>query len=61
METLHSWLEIKSLTECPIGMDPCLYGNTYGSISIEHAVKLEEHDTIKMVLQMSFICCTQFF
>jgi len=49
------------LTECPIGMDPYLYGNKYGSVSIGHALKLEEeHDTVKMVLQM-LICCTKFF
>jgi len=50
------------LTECPIGMDPYLYGNKYGSVSIGHAVKLnEERGAVKMVLQMLFICCTQFF
>jgi len=50
------------LTECPIGMDTYLYGNKYGSIRVGHAMKLkEEHDTVKMVLQMLFICCTQFF
>jgi len=39
-----------------------LYGNKYGSIPIGHAVMLmEEHDTVKMVLQLLFICCTQFF
>jgi len=28
---------------------------------IGHAVKLkEEHDTVKMVLQMLFVCCTHF-
>ena len=50
------------LTECPIGMDPYLCGNKYGSVSIGHAVELKaEHDTVKVVLQMHFICCTQFF
>jgi len=49
------------LTECPMGMDPYLYGNKNGSASIGHAVKLEEErDTVKMVLQMLLICCTQF-
>jgi len=49
------------LTECLIGMDPYLYGNKYGSISIGHVVKLEEeHDIVKVVLQMLLICCTQF-
>ena len=44
-----------------MGMDPYLYGNKYGSASIGHAVKLEEErDTVKMVLQMLLICCTQF-
>jgi len=43
-------------------MDPCVYGSKYGSVPIGHAVKLkEEHDTVKMVLLMHFICCTQFF
>jgi len=43
-------------------MDPYFYGNKYGSISIGHAVKLEEeHDTVKLVLQMLPICCTRFF
>jgi len=33
----------------------------YGSISIGHAVRLEEeHDTVMMVLQMHLISCTQF-
>jgi len=43
-------------------MDTFLYGNKkYGSIPIGHAVKLkEEHETVKIVLQMLFICCTQF-
>jgi len=49
------------LTECPIGMDPCLHGNKYGTVSIGHAVKLKgEHDIVKMVLQMLLICCTKF-
>jgi len=30
-------------TEYPIGMDPYLYGNKYGSVSIGHAVTLEEN------------------
>jgi len=39
-----------------------LYGNKYGSIPIGYAVMLmEEHDTVKIVLQLLFICCTQFF
>jgi len=43
-------------------MDPCLFGNKYGSVPIGHGVKLkEEYDTIKMVLLMLFICCTQFY
>ena len=43
-------------------MDPYFCGNKYGSISIEHAVKLKEkHVTVKVVVKMLFICCTQFF
>jgi len=43
-------------------MDPYLYGNKYGFIPIEHVVQLrKEHETVKVVLQMFFICCTQFF
>jgi len=38
-------------------MDPYSYDNKYGSVPIAHAVKLKaEHDTIKMVLKMLFIC-----
>jgi len=38
-------------------MDTYLYGNKHGSISDGHVVKLEEeHDTVKMVLQLLFIC-----
>jgi len=42
--------------------DTYLYGNKYGSIPIGQVGNLEEeHDTVKMVLQMLFICCTHFF
>jgi len=38
-----------------------VYGNKYGSIPIGPPMKLkEERDTVKMVLQILFICCTQF-
>ena len=57
------WLRTTVLPECPIGMDPYLYGNKYGSVPIGHAVQLKEHDTVKVVLQMLYICCrpTQFY
>jgi len=43
-------------------MDTYLYCNNYGSTPVGHIIKLkDERDTVKMVLQMLFICCTQFF